>query len=195
MRNFLHLFLCAVVAGCSSLPTTPIPIAPVTNNQAVVFDIDGTLTPTVLAISTVRPYAAEVANAYARKGYRIFYVSARDPRFQSGVPSFLRYNGFPEGSFHLPTTKPESENPADYKVRVLTDLHKVGWRFSYAYGDQDTDAIAYSTPALGIAPERIFGLRLDGKGSCAPKFSNTQCLKGWEEHVNFVASIPRASGN
>jgi phosphatidate phosphatase PAH1 len=197
MRNFCLAFLCVTAVGCSALPTTPIPIpiAPATKNQAVVFDIDGTLTPTILAISTARPYAAEVANAYAKKGYRIFYVSARRPSFQWGVASFLKFNGFPEGSFHLPSDDFKADATVRYKTGVLSSLHAAGWRFSYVYGDEETDAKVYSTLELGIAPERIFGLRRVDKGKCEAGFSEARCLKGWEEHLNFVASVPPASAD
>jgi hypothetical protein len=195
MNKFFVLILCLGIVGCSTLPTASNSVPPASKNQAVVFDIDGTLTPSIPAIYTARPYAAEVVNAFAKKGYQIFYISARHPWFQSGIPGWLKYNGFPEGSLYLPSTVVKTNEAGKYKSKVLKDLANAGWRFRYAYGDQATDHDAYSMLELGLTPERIFGLRRDGSGDCEQGFAKERCLKMWEEHLSFLTDIPAASAD
>lgn len=84
------------------LPPFEIQKAPLKADQAVVFDIDGTLTPSRWAIYTAREDAAKAVDVYADAGYKIIYLSARTQLFQSGIPNWLKKNQFPEGSINVP---------------------------------------------------------------------------------------------
>ena len=70
------------LAGCRHLPAAPVPQATAGAPGIVVFDVDGTLTPTVARILSVRPEASAVARLYAGRGHRIVYLTARAPALQ-----------------------------------------------------------------------------------------------------------------
>nr|SPS05628.1 conserved exported protein of unknown function [Candidatus Nitrotoga fabula] len=86
MRNLTFLLVTVLCAGCALTPDQ-IQKAPLLPNQAIVFDIDGTLTPYPAAISIARQDAARAVHLYADKGYKIIYLSARIPLFQPGYPN------------------------------------------------------------------------------------------------------------
>ena len=73
----IPLFLLTIVCTSCALTSGQIQQATSVQNQAVVFDIDGTLTSRVHAIRTARDGAAEAVQAYADAGCRIIYLSAR----------------------------------------------------------------------------------------------------------------------
>ena len=133
--------------ACSSSPITSCALlsfeiqkAPLKPGQAVVFDIDGTLTPSRLAIYTAREDAAKAVRVFADAGYKIIYLSARTQLFQSGIPNWLKENHFPEGSINVPQTDKDSSDHAAFKERVLNAYKKNGWTFVAAYGDSVTDS-------------------------------------------------------
>ena len=171
--------------GCS-LQTFDIPEAPLTPNQAVVFDIDGTLTPKSPAVFTVRDDAATAVHLYADKGYKIIYLSARNRVFQSHIPGWLRKHGFPEGSIQVPQTSLDSGDHAAFKTRILTEFKDKGWNLFAAYGDKSTDFEAYA--AAGIDEDRVFALRRAENDSCEPGVW-ANCLNSWLEHLDHIKHI------
>ena len=179
----------AVLYGCTEQsPPAEVPNIHSPQEMAVVFDIDGTLTPKVHAVRTVRPDAAVVASALAGKGYRIIYLSARVKALSSGIPAWLRENGFPDGIIRVAETAQERRHPATFKAGVLSELIEQGWTVRYAYGDSSTDFEAYA--AVGIPRERVFALQREGKNACQPGEWIT-CLVGWTEHLDFIGqSVP-----
>ncbi len=180
----------AACAGCAQLPYTSIPNPPAAQTQAVVFDIDGTLTPAVASVFVARDGAAEAVRAYAAKGYQIIYLSTRTGWLSAGIPAWLRKNGFPDGSVHVAQTRDERDHPDAYKTRVLKAFIAQGWRLRYAYGDSSTDFAAYA--ASGIPKDHVFALRRRGKSECQPGIA-AACLAGWTEHLGFVAdTVARA---
>jgi phosphatidate phosphatase PAH1 len=157
--------------------------APDTGAEAVVLDVDGTLTPSVLAVTEARPVAARSVAAYSKKGYSVIYLSTRIPAFQSGLPGWLKQNGFPEGTIHVAQTKEEREHAADYKSGILERYVKQGWHLAYAYGDSTTDFQAYAN--AGIPKEHVFALKRRGQDQCMDGVYR-QCLDGWEQILPFV---------
>jgi hypothetical protein len=186
-----YLFALSAVLLCGCTEPPPPAEAPEIHSpqeMAVVFDVDGTLTPKVHAVTKVRPDAAAVASALAGKGYRIVYLSARVKALSSGIPAWLSENGFPDGIIRVADTAQERRHPAAFKAGVLTELIEQGWNVQYAYGDSSTDFEAYA--AVGIPRERVFALLREGKKACQPGEWNT-CLVGWTEHVDFIRqSVP-----
>ena len=89
MRNLTILLLALLCASCA-LRSFEIQKTPLKPDQAVVFDIDGTLTPKVSAIFTAREDAANAVRLYADKGYKIVYLSARPNLLQAGIPNWLK---------------------------------------------------------------------------------------------------------
>jgi phosphatidate phosphatase PAH1 len=172
-----------LLAGCAQLPPAEVPDAPESGARAAVFDVDGTLTPSVLAVFETRPAAAEAVTAYSNKGYKIIYLSTRIPGFQTDLPAWLQRNGFPEGTIHFAQTDDERDHPADYKSGILASYVKKGWQLAYAYGDSSTDFRAYAN--AGIPREHVFALKRRGQETCMEGVYH-QCPDGWEQNLQFV---------
>ena len=180
----LCLLLLLTLCGCSGqLPRADIPHPPPGEPMAVVFDIDGTLTPKVHTMNTVREHAVEALNILATKGYRVIYLSARIRTHSAGIPGWLQAEGFPEGSIHAAQTAADRKQPAAFKATVLTEFIDRGWSIEYAYGDSSTDFEAYA--AVGIPKERVFALQREGDTSCQPGEWSV-CLGGWTEHLEHL---------
>ena len=157
------------------VPEPPTPEAP-----AVVFDIDGTLTPDVTAFTEARPDAASVVQGYADKGYRIVYLSTRIRFLQSGIPAWLEKKGFPASSIHVAQTNSEYKNPASFKTRVMKDYQARGWRLMGGYGDSSSDFEAYAN--VGIPKTVVVALQRRSESLCQPgKWQ--KCIGGWAEHL------------
>lgn len=82
------------LGGCVHLANGMVPQAATDATGIVVFDVDGTLTPTVPKIFWARPDAAAVARLYAERGHRIVYLTARSPLLQGTLQKFLTRNAF-----------------------------------------------------------------------------------------------------
>ena len=188
MRNSIIAVLLTLCRSCAQLPGTAIPDAPPAHAKAVVFDIDGTLTPNVAAVFDVRKDAAEVVRAYTDKGYKIIYLSTRVSWLSAGVPKWLKDRGFPDGSVHVAQMRSERYRPEVYKTAVLTSYVAHGWRLAYAYGDSSTDLAAYA--AVGIPNEHVFVLQRRGESECQPGLA-AACLGGWTDHLEFVSKSVR----
>jgi len=160
--------------------------APLKQDQAVVFDIDGTLTPKPSAIFTARDDAASAVRLYADKGYKIIYLSARIAIFQANIPNWLKENHFPEGSIHVPQTATDSSDHAAFKKRIL-DIYKAnGWKLVAAYGDSSTDFQAYAE--AGIKRNYVFALQRAGETSCQPGIW-AKCFSSWSEQMDFIENL------
>jgi hypothetical protein len=168
MRYLLYCFFALSLLGCPHITPAQIPIPKDNIVSVVVLDIDGTLTPKVLDVYSVRPDAAKAMSALSEKGYTVIYVTTRIPLFQSMLPKWLRDNGFPEGILRVAQTDEEREHPEAYKARVLND---------YA---------AYA--AAGIPKERVFALKRTGSNNCE-KGIYEACLDGWTEHLPYINTV------
>jgi len=154
--------------------------------QVVVFDIDGTLTPSQPAIFSVREGAAKSAKLYSDNGYKILYLSARIKLFQSRIPSWLKSNGFPEGNIQVPKSSEESNDHAYFKTKILSEFKSKGWELFAAYGDSSTDFIAYKN--VGIPKERVFAVKREGGESCQTG-TWSKCFESWNEHLEQIEKL------
>ena len=177
------LIVVMILVGCTNLPPVEVAVPPTPQARAVVFDIDGTLTPDVLAILEVRPDAAKAVGMYSRKGYSVIYLSTRASLFQTGIPEWLKKNGFPAGSIHVAQTHADRQHPDTYKSRIMKDYQSKGWKLVGGYGDSSTDFDAYAD--VGIPRAWVFALLRRGKSSCEPGVWEA-CLNGWAEHLSFI---------
>lgn len=188
-RGTIALFALLALVGCAQLPFRPVPDAGPAQAHAVVFDIDGTLTPAVMAIFEARPDAARAVHAYADKGYAIIYLSTRTGWLSAEVPDWLQRHGFPQGSVHIAQTAQERDHPDDYKAALLREFRARGWVVDYAYGDSSTDLTAYA--AAGVPADHVFALRRRGQAACQAGAS-AACLDGWTAHLAYIEStVPR----
>ena len=119
----LHIFVLLLIlsTGCTLGPSK-IEKAPENPEQAVVFDIDGTLTPRPFAIFTVREGAASAVRLFADKGFKIIYLSARIKPLQAGIPSWLDKHNFPKGNIHVPQTMADAY---DHAIFPHTEVSKI----------------------------------------------------------------------
>jgi phosphoglycolate phosphatase-like HAD superfamily hydrolase len=185
MRNLCILLVVMLCTSCALLPFE-IQKTPLKPDEAVVFDIDGTLTPSPFAIFTAREDAAKAVNLFANKGYKIIYLSARVTFFQAGIPNWLKENSFPEGSIHVPQTAEDSSDPAVFKKRILSSYKAKGWKFVAAFGDSSTDFKAYADAGI----THVFALQRVGESECQPgKYE--KCWSSWSGHdedINLLTS-------
>jgi phosphatidate phosphatase PAH1 len=182
MRYLLPWLIFLTLGGCSAIPSV-VPTPEAQLSKVVITDIDGTLTPKNIRIFTARPGAAEALTAFSKKGYQIVYLSARHPLVQIGLQDFLDKNGFPVGALHVPQTTKENEDAEKFKFSILAQYLSAGWQLEYAYGDADTDFIAYAK--ANVPTEHIFALKRKGSDSCDAG-AYQQCLDGWSEHMPYV---------
>lgn len=185
----MSALVCAWASGCAQLPAQAVPAPPKAQQPLVVVDIDGTLTPAVLAAHEARPAAAEVLAAYVAKGYGLAYITARTPLAQAGLPGWLSRMGFPAAALHVAQSAAERADVAGFKAGVIRAYAQRGWRLAWAYGDSTTDFDAYAQ--AGFAREQVFALRRRGDTHCQPG-TYAQCLDGWEPLRQPVAQLPDA---
>lgn len=179
--------LATALAGCAHLPEVVVPQAAAGARGIVVFDVDGTLTPTVARILAVRPDASAVARIYAERGYRIVYLTARAPALQGTLRGFLARHAFPPGDVVAPKDRAAHMAPASFKARALADYRAHGWDIGAAYGDSSSDFEAYAR--AGIPRERVFALRRVGAADCE-RGVWIACLPGWEPQRKALSREP-----
>lgn len=182
----LLLVMILMMGACSTVPPARIYAPDSSQKQVVISDIDGTVTPRNYRICTARAAAAEALTALSKKGYQIVYLTARSPLFQTGLQGFLDKNGFPKGSLHAAQTIKDNKKPDQFKSHILSQYIDSGWQLEYAYGDSDTDFIAYAK--ANIPKEQVFALKREGSESC-DEGAYKECLKGWEEHLPYIDKV------
>lgn len=175
------------LSACSKLPMPSIAHSEGVGDM-VVFDIDGTLTPENRDILEVRKAAAEVAKGYADRGYHVLYLTARRPYLQQPIPGWLRKHGFPDGDLQTAQSNDDNRHPAEFKMRVMDEYKRAGWKLRYGYGDSSTDFEAYAK--VGIPKDHVFALRRENERTCQPGVY-AQCLVGYTEHKPFLQSVPK----
>ena len=183
MRNLVIFLALIASTSCASLPLV-IPDAPYLHAKAVVFDIDGTLTPTPLKYWKARDDAASAVQLFSEEGYEIIYLTARVTPLQKNIPVWLKEHGFPDGNVFVTQTAEDRRDHARFKTRILRDVVAHGWTIGYAYGDSSTDFEAYA--AVDIPRQHVFALRREGDKNCQPGAWNA-CLSGWTEYLDSRA--------
>lgn len=146
---------------------------------AVIFDIDGTLTPSdsenlkdyarrlVRHPSEqgpkIRVGAVEAARAAAREGL-VVYVTGRPPWLSRPTREWLAHHGFPEGAVFCMTQSrdilPSTSHVGQAKTARFRSLQAAGLSFLRAYGNAPTDIQAYA--AVGLPKDRTFILGKHG---------------------------------
>ncbi|MDX1457376.1 MAG: hypothetical protein R3276_07280 [Marinobacter sp.] len=169
--------------------------------QAVLFDIDGTLTindfeayADYVGIKTAQAhsYAPETVNAYRAKGYQILYLTARPYWVTNDARPWFDHYGLLPWHYH---SNPYGDGPIppdtlEFKTNYVKYLKEtVGLDIIRAYGNADTDIAAYA--AAGMPPEDtwIIGEHAGEQG--------TQPIYGdYSNHYStIVASTPNADCN
>lgn len=178
MKRYLPI-VALLLAAC----TTRVVPTPADGVPAVIFDIDGTLTPSKGDFAQVRPGATAVAALYAAKGYAVLYLTARPGVLSDATWQWLTLAGFPQGGLRLAETADDVIHPDRFKARTLKDL---GWSWAAAYGDQATDLAAYA--AAGIPVEHVYAMRREGEKACEAGPQH-ECLAGFLDQVQFAPGV------
>ena len=125
-------------------------------SKIVLSDIDGTLTtddgqllsqiPDEAYVPKMMGAADKLTQAWAMKGYPIVYLTARPHVFRPETRTWLRELGFPLGAL---ITAHDVGDAAPYKAEWIQRMRTTfGWEIVAAYGNADTDVIAYETAGI-----------------------------------------------
>ncbi|MFO0686631.1 MAG: phosphatidylinositol transfer protein [Sandaracinus sp.] len=145
-----------VVRGDHTVAEQYIEVVP-DDTRFVVTDVDGTLTTsesvafTALLTGTppdANPHAAELLQAYADRGYRIWYLTARPEWLGTTTQDWLALRGFPAGVVHTTLTFTGGLGSAaqTFKTDELA-AHEARFPGSidYLIGNTDTDMASFQT--------------------------------------------------
>lgn len=160
--------------------------------NAIVFDIDGTLTlndfeavEEYVGIDKADPYqyAKEVVRFYYVRGYEIIYVTGRPYWLAKATRFWLDNEGFPTGILRITKRNKDSlpgKNTLIYKYRSLREFSKNNKiKIIAAYGNAKTDIAAYNK--LGISKKQTY---IIGKYA---GYNQTTGLQGnYKKHYSFL---------
>jgi hypothetical protein len=133
----------------------------------IVSDIDGTLTTyeteefVALAsgsLPAMQKDAANLFNSFAKKGYNIFYMTARPEWLDARTRAFFAQYGFPRGIVHTTLSKSGAlgDEAATYKTNELAMIANKGLVPTYAFGNTESDAAAYFNAKIQPDDHRVF---------------------------------------
>ncbi len=182
----------------------------VPSQAAVYTDIDETLTTSdaewlkyllnPLYDPAMRPDANTLMQEYAKRGYTIFYITARGEALPSlslqsartATRKWLVKHGFPveDGAIFLATGIGALGSAAvNYKSGVIEDLEAEGWESAYAYGNADSDTNAFKK--AGIPNDRIY---LVGKLAGQMEVEPIPGAEAYTQHFSdHMSSVPWAN--
>ncbi|SHO55936.1 lipin/Ned1/Smp2 family protein [Vibrio quintilis] len=181
-----------VVAGDLSTTTGYLSVVQ-KNTEAVLFDIDGTLTKSdseavaaYLGMSEADAYAgaADMVKAYQSKHYRIIYLSARPYWLAKDSRSWLGAQGIPAFHLHLDSNGEllDPTGKASYKAGYIKQLLSKGVKIVRVYGNATTDIEAYELAGIPKAETYIIG---DHAGE-----SGTQAVQdNYLSHISEVVNV------
>lgn len=147
--------------------------------DAVLFDIDGTLTindfeaaADYLGVKTATPYyyAAEVVNTYRQKGYQIIYLTARPYWVTKDGREWLNTQRIGPWHYHSNpySAGPIPPNTQQFKTDYIRHLRNtVGLNTIRAYGNATTDIGAYADAGIPKAETYIIGPNAGQQGTKA----------------------------
>jgi hypothetical protein len=180
-----------VVLGDLSTADQYIEVLPA-DARFVVTDIDGTQTESetedwtsLLGASVgAQPYGAELMWSFSRRGYRVFYLTARPEWLDALTREWLAATGYPPGIVHTSLTFTGALGAAAETFKT-GELEALQSRFTgapdYAIGNTATDAAAYEN--AGVPPEHAYSYQFD------PGASGTQ-VDDYSTLVPVIDALP-----
>lgn len=177
--------------------------------HAVVTDIDETLTTSndewVAQLMdpehdpAMRPDADTLMRSYADLGYAILYVTARGEEMtlsdgrsaREATEDWLVAHDFPmaDGALFLsPDTLMDEDETIAYKQGVLEDHAAEGWALDWAYGNAETDIIAFQNG--GMADDTIF---LVGELAGTMGVQAIDDASAYTAHLAHLDTVPNVS--
>ena len=141
----------------------------------VATDIDGTLTESETAeypallkgeLPNAQPRAADALAALAGKGYHPVYLTARPEWLTGRTKEFLAKHGFPPGIVRTTTglTGASGAAAAAFKAGELALLQRHGHKIEWAFGNHESDGIAYAAAKINPINHRVFLQFTDTRG-------------------------------
>jgi hypothetical protein len=191
VREVGHYLVHMVVTGDLSTATGYLNVVE-PGTQAVLFDIDGTLTLNdfeavgdYLGVSTAAAasYGPESVISYQEKGYCIVYLTARPYWLMKDTREWMTEKNTPQWHIHA---NPDAElftkkDTAAYKTDYIDRLKDNGLDIIRAYGNTETDITAYADSGIPKAETYIIG---EFAGS-----ENTQAIIGdYSYHYSTVVA-------
>ena len=171
---------------------TMMAIAPTAVNSqergAVVFDIDGTLTPMGVNLFVFRLDAKKAIELWISKGYRVALITARFEWLGALTRKMLRKWHFPAQAEPFFYPGGDVVSYKSQKVLELEDLWNV--TFQYGYGDSTTDFQAWEL--AGINESQVFALRRKFSFHCQPGVY-AACLTNYKSHMDYIRDQPNTS--
>lgn len=146
------------------------------NAKIVVTDVDGTLTSSEYASAssvvgltppTAHPGSAELMQAFAQRGYHIFYLTARAEWMMTFTREWFPLRGFPPGLVHttLSGVGASGSGATTFKTDELSLLKSLtGIVPSFGFGNKTTDVEAYVNSGIAPANSYYFQMTGDAKG-------------------------------
>lgn len=180
-----------VVRGDHSTAEQLIDVVPA-STRFVVTDVDGTQTESETAEwaslltgsgPASQPHGAEALETFARRGYRLLYLTARPEWLEPRTHAWLDEQGYPPGLVHT-TLGGTGATGAPAEMFKTDELSALQARFpggvAYGIGNTETDAAAYVS--AGLPPERIVSYRFDGAGATR--------MDDYAELVTIASALP-----
>ncbi|MDK2596015.1 phosphatidylinositol transfer protein [Pseudoalteromonas obscura] len=160
--------------------------------QAVLFDIDGTLTEsdaeqigdyTGIDRADQKEGAYSLVRRYLDLGYQPIYLTARVYWYAKGTRSWLRWTGLPQGFLRASSSNETSLfRTAEYKINEINQLQGQGLDIVRAYGNAKTDAEAFIRAGLGSDNSFTIGADAGHYGTTA--IESNHYYHHIETHVN-----------
>ena len=171
--------------------------------EAVVFDIDGTLTIGDREIfeeillgndPEMYPAANRVVQRWADAGYFIVYITGRPYFLNPTSQRWLVEHDFPAGPVRttdsLSQTLPTTAGVQTFKREWLEYLtESAGLRIVAAYGNAETDICAYAQ--AGVDPQATWIIGPEAGGACEG-FAPTQPIADYPAHLPSLQALPPA---
>ena len=167
--------------------------------QTIVTDVDGTLTTSDWQLisdvifgadAEMYPDANTVMNQWAKKDFRLIYLTGRPQIVNRYTRTWLANHGFPAGTLHLTEDVgqliPNDTGVQKFKTDFLAGVQKdVAPVIKPAYGNAPTDIGAYAAVGIAKAVTWIIGPNAGNDG--------TQALTSYTSHLPGVLSAPVAN--
>lgn len=172
-------------------------------SKVVVFDIDGTLTLNnneFIMQVTDGAYvpkqmgaAAQLAQAWAMKGYPLVYLTARQHLYRAETVAWLASQQFPWGAVITGDSQAGSD-PQGYKTVWLERMAQIfGWDIVAAYGNETTDIGAYQAVSIPASETFIVGDPLVGSDGNAG--SDVVSIEGYDFTSHISSYVDQQPAN
>lgn len=168
------------------------------NTEAVLFDIDGTLTEsdaeqigdyTGIDYADAKDEAYTLARSYLDLGYQPIYLTARVYWYAKGTRKWLSWMSLPQGYLRTSLSNETSLfRTAEYKTEQINKLEANGIKIVRAYGNAKTDAEAFIKSGLSASQSFTIGKDAGHYGT-TPILNNS-----YADHIaTHVSNFPNAN--